>query len=46
MASNPPRYFPDGHAEVKVNDSWTGWSEWGVSNRIDDDLQFYFGVEQ
>lgn len=42
----PTTYFPDGHAEVKVNDSWTGWTEWGISNRIDDDLQFYFGVEQ
>src|SRR5665213_435404 len=41
----PTTYFPDGNAEVKVNDSWTGWTEWGVSNRIDDDLQFYFGVE-
>jgi hypothetical protein len=39
-------FFADGNAEVKVNDSWTGWTEWGVSNRIDDDLQFYFGIEQ
>jgi hypothetical protein len=39
-------FFADGNAEVKVNDSWTGWTEWGVSNRIDDDLQFYFGVVQ
>jgi Putative Ig domain len=39
-------FFADGNAEVKVNDSWTGWTEWGVSNRIDDDLQFYMGLEQ
>ena len=40
-------YFPDGHAEMKVNGgSWTGWSVWGVNNRMDSDLQFYFGVVQ
>jgi hypothetical protein len=37
-------YFPDGLAEVKINDSWTGWSQWGTSNRKDDDLQFYLTV--
>lgn len=37
-------YFPDGHAEMKVNDSWVGWSNWGVTNRLDSDLQFYFGM--
>ena len=39
-------FFADGRAEVKVNDSWTGWTEWGVSNRSDDDLQFYMSVSQ
>lgn len=35
-------YFADGHAEFKQNASWVGWTEWGVSNRTDGDLQFYF----
>ena len=39
-------YFPDGHAEMKVNDSWVGWSNWGVDNRLDSDLQFYFGMAE
>jgi hypothetical protein len=37
-------FFPDGHAEVKINNSWTGWSQWGTANRTDDDLQFYLSV--
>ncbi len=37
-------FFPDGHAEVKINNSWTGWSQWGTANRSDDDLQFYLSV--
>jgi len=38
-----PTYFPDGNAEFKVNGgSWAGWTEWGVPNRTDGDLQFYF----
>lgn len=37
-------YFPDGHAEMKANDSWVGWSNWGVNDRLDSDLQFYFGT--
>lgn len=36
-------YFSDGHAEFKQNGgSWYGWTEWGVTNRLDSDLQFYF----
>jgi hypothetical protein len=40
----PTTYFPDGHAEVGQNGSWTGWTQWGVANRTDGDLQFYFSV--
>ena len=40
-----PTYFPDGHAEFKVNcGSWAGWTEWGEANRTDGDLQFYFNL--
>jgi Putative Ig domain len=36
-------YFPDGYAECQENGAaWTGWTEWGVANRTDGDLQFYF----
>jgi len=38
-------FFADGHAEIKQNDGWVGWSVWGVSDRLDSDLQFYFGVQ-
>jgi hypothetical protein len=38
----PTTYFPDGHAEFEQNGSWTGWTQWGVTNRTDGDLQFYF----
>jgi putative Ig domain-containing protein len=37
-------YFPDGHAEFEQNGSWTGWIQWGVANRTDGDLQFYFSI--
>jgi hypothetical protein len=37
-------YFPYGHAECKVSTSWAGWTQWGTSNRVDGDLQFYFTV--
>lgn len=39
-------FFPDGKAQVKINGSWTGWSQWGTANRPDDDLQFYMSVAQ
>jgi hypothetical protein len=34
-------YFPYGHAEFNQNGGWVGWTQWGVSNRVDGDLQFY-----
>jgi hypothetical protein len=37
-------FFHDGNAEFKQNDSWVGWTQWGVTNRLDSDLQFYFTV--
>ncbi len=37
-------YFPDGYAEFQQNGSWVGWTQWGVTNRTDGDLQFYFSV--
>lgn len=35
-------YFHDGYAQFKSGASWVGWTEWGVTNRTDADLQFYF----
>jgi hypothetical protein len=36
-------YFPDGHAEFKQEGGgWAGWTMWGVPDRTDGDLQFYF----
>jgi hypothetical protein len=37
-------FFSDGHAEFIENGSWYGWTQWGVANRTDGDLQFYFTV--
>jgi Putative Ig domain len=37
-------YFPDGYAQFNPGTGWVGWSVWGVNNRTDGDLQFYFGV--
>jgi hypothetical protein len=37
-------FFNDGHAEFEQNGSWYGWTQWGVANRTDGDLQFYFSV--
>jgi hypothetical protein len=37
-------YFPDGYAQFNQGGSWVGWTQWGVSNRTDSDLQFYFGL--
>jgi hypothetical protein len=39
-------YFPDGYAQFNQNGSWIGWTQWGVTNRTDSDLQFYFVVNQ
>lgn len=35
-------YFPDGYAQFLQNGTWVGWTQWGVTNRTDSDLQFYF----
>ncbi len=37
-------YFPDGYAQFSSSGSWMGWTQWGVTNRTDGDLQFYFGL--
>jgi hypothetical protein len=37
-------YFPYGHAEFNQNGTWVGWTQWGVPNRVDGDLQFYFNT--
>jgi len=35
-------YFHDGYAQFKSGTGWVGWTQWGVTNRTDADLQFYF----
>jgi len=35
-------YFPDGYAQFLQNGTWVGWTQWGVTDRTDGDLQFYF----
>ncbi len=37
-------FYHDGSAEMKEGADWTGWTQWGVSDRHDGDLQFYFGL--
>jgi hypothetical protein len=37
-------YFSDGYAQMNSGTGWAGWSIWGVTNRTDSDLQFYFGL--
>jgi Putative Ig domain len=38
-------YFADGYAQCQESGgAWTGWTEWGVTNRTDGDLQFYFST--
>jgi len=37
-------YFPYGHAEFNQNGTWVGWTQWGQTNRLDGDLQFYFNT--
>jgi putative Ig domain-containing protein len=41
----PATYFPDGFAEFRQNGAWTGWTQWGATNRVDGDLQFYFELQ-
>lgn len=38
-------YFADGHAEFTSGSGWVGWDEWGIANRSDNDLQFYFETQ-
>jgi len=41
----PTSFFPDGYAQFTTDgSSWAGWTQWGVTNRSDGDLQFYFTV--
>jgi hypothetical protein len=35
-------FFPDGYAQFQQAGNWVGWTQWGVANRTDGDLQFYF----
>lgn len=36
-------YFSDGWAEYTTNgNTWYGWNQWGVNDRKEQDLQFYF----
>jgi putative Ig domain-containing protein len=35
-------FFPDGYAQFLQAGTWVGWTQWGVTNRTDSDLQFYF----
>jgi hypothetical protein len=35
-------FFADGYAQFLQAGSWVGWTQWGVANRKDGDLQFYF----
>ena len=37
-------WYPDGYAQFKQNGTWVGWTQWGVTNRTDSDLQFYLEV--
>lgn len=34
--------FADGYAQFNPGTGWVGWTQWGVTNRSDSDLQFYF----
>ncbi len=37
-------YFADGYAQFTTNGTWTGWDQWGGTNRLDADLQFVFAT--
>ncbi|MGH9560005.1 MAG: fibronectin type III domain-containing protein, partial [Terracidiphilus sp.] len=37
-------FYPDGYAQFNPNGTWVGWTQWGVTNRTDGDLQYYFRV--
>lgn len=38
----PTTYFGDGHAQFNDGTGWKKWDAWGVQNRVDNDLQFFF----
>ncbi len=38
-------YFGDGHAEFNTGSGWKRWDAWGVQNRLDNDLQFFFQTQ-
>jgi hypothetical protein len=39
-----PTGFADGYAQFTTGSGWTGFDVWGIQNRTDCDLQFYFNV--
>lgn len=39
---NKSTFFSDGFAQFLQAGAWVGWTQWGVTNRTDSDLQFYF----
>jgi hypothetical protein len=39
---NSTTFFPDGFAQFLQSGTWVGWTQWGVADRTDGDLQFYF----
>ena len=41
---NDTTYYKDGNAQFKSGSNWVGWTQWGVTNRTDGDLQFHFGL--
>jgi hypothetical protein len=41
---SPTTFFGDGYAQFKEGSTWVGWTQWGVKNRTDGDLQFYFAI--
>jgi hypothetical protein len=41
---SPRTYFADGLAEYNAGSGWVGWDAWGVPNRREQNLQFYFAT--
>jgi hypothetical protein len=39
-----PTCFADGYAQFTTGSGWSGFDVWGLQNRTDCDLQFYFNV--
>ncbi len=42
---SPRTYFSDGVAEYDSGTGWVGWDAWGVANRHEQNLQFYFVLD-